>query len=742
MSDDGAQLPSSFGGGRYTVQRQLGRGGQKVVYLVRDTALGRDAALSLVDSASFAPDDIKRLRHEAQALASMGAHPHVVTVYDIGEEGGRPYIVSEYVAGGDLAGLIAKQAGPLHPSRSVELGRQILVALAAIHQRGIVHRDLKPSNVWLDAHGVAKLGDFGLALASDRSRLSMPGTVTGTPGYVAPEQLEGKPVDGRADLYSLGCMLYELVTGHPPFVGPLVSVISQHLHARPTPPSRHNLDLSPDLERLILSLLEKSPTARPASAAAALEMLEAIEGIAPTWVGRKRDDALALAPLAEPLAERPSAGGVTSAAPPEPSAPLVPPSPPLRGKLLRALPTLVAIIATGVAVGVVLTSSRDPSASMHKLALIPTREAGMALSSSTAWTLASRLIEEIDRYSEFRPVSSAGLLAARMALLDDSNAIPDETKAAELARKVGADTVAALAVRQSGAGLSVSIHVFDTAHPAAGVSSPREHIERADLDRFGPKRLGEHLVQALTRQWKTKSLTDEMPDRPTQARSFDAYRLYTEAAEYCLLSRYDQCEARVREALRMDPENPIYWSQMACALSYQAGREAEAEEAAQKAMALSDRVTGRHFAILLEQDRLWLEAEKAKRRGDSAEVERVASKVIALDEEMVRVWRDPWGLFYAAAAYQYFLEDIPKARALYADLRHLGAGLFAAYHEEAKLLYGDGTHPAGRAEAATLMWTFIECHPESDLNAVARSEVNALGLARPAGELPCSGIGL
>ncbi|MCC7386809.1 MAG: serine/threonine protein kinase [Deltaproteobacteria bacterium] len=266
-----------IGGGRYAVRRVLGQGGQKTVYLVHDGALDRECALAVVQTEALAPADVERLQREAQVLAKMGGHPHIVTIFDIGREEGRPFIVSEYVTGGDLSTELERAQGPLELGRALTIGAQLLDALAAVHDAGIVHRDLKPSNVWLDGRGRAKLGDFGLAIRSDHSRITQSGTVTGTPAYVSPEQLQNQAIDGRADLYSLGCVLYELLTGRTPFMGTVVALITQHLHAVPAPPSAHNNEVSPALDRFVLKLLAKSPDQRFSSAREALAELPAAQ---------------------------------------------------------------------------------------------------------------------------------------------------------------------------------------------------------------------------------------------------------------------------------------------------------------------------------------------------------------------------------------------------------------------------------------------------------------------------------
>ncbi|MDP9236681.1 MAG: protein kinase [Chloroflexota bacterium] len=276
-----SSAPQSFAAGRYTVRRVLGEGGQKVVYLVHDEALDRDCALSMVKSELLETDDLERLRREAQAMARLGAHSNIVTVHDIGDEGGKPYLVCEYVPAGELRRHLRDAAAPLPLERALAIAADIARALAVAHGRGVIHRDVKPANVWLCDDGSAKLGDFGLAFSIDRTRMTIAGTVMGTATYMAPEQARGDPADARTDLYALGVMLYEMVCGRPPFLGddPL-SVISQHANVAPVAPATHAAGLPLALDDLILRLLAKPPAERPASAAVVLEELRAIsEGL-------------------------------------------------------------------------------------------------------------------------------------------------------------------------------------------------------------------------------------------------------------------------------------------------------------------------------------------------------------------------------------------------------------------------------------------------------------------------------
>ena len=281
-------MPTSFASGRYLVRRPLGQGGQKKVYLARDDRLDRDVVIALLKTDQLGADSVPRLIREAQAMARLGSHPNIVTVYDIGDEDGRPFIVSQYVEGGSVADLLkSADKHRLSFDQVIRIGSQICQALVHCHSQGIIHRDLKPGNVWLSQDGTAKLGDFGLAVSADFSRITLEGALVGTVVYMPPELMLGHQAEPRSDLYSLGVMLYEVVTGRPPFMGDqFVAIISQHINSPPVAPSWHNPEVPQALETLILRLLAKSPEERPESAAEVAKALAAIASSSPELADR------------------------------------------------------------------------------------------------------------------------------------------------------------------------------------------------------------------------------------------------------------------------------------------------------------------------------------------------------------------------------------------------------------------------------------------------------------------------
>ncbi|MYS18806.1 serine/threonine protein kinase [Streptomyces sp. DvalAA-14] len=259
-------------GGRYELGSVLGRGGMAEVYLAHDTRLGRTVAVKTlrVDLARD-PSFQARFRREAQSAASLN-HPSIVAVYDTGEDYvdgiSIPYIVMEYVDGSTLRELL-HSGRKLLPERAMEMTVGILQALEYSHRAGIVHRDIKPANVMLTRTGQVKVMDFGIARAMGDSGMTMTQTaaVIGTAQYLSPEQAKGEQVDARSDLYSTGCLLYELLTVRPPFVGDSpVAVAYQHVREEPQPPSVYDPEVTPAMDAIVLKALTKDPNYRYQSA--------------------------------------------------------------------------------------------------------------------------------------------------------------------------------------------------------------------------------------------------------------------------------------------------------------------------------------------------------------------------------------------------------------------------------------------------------------------------------------------
>ncbi len=262
--------------GRYRVLSRLGAGGMADVFCAEDQQLGRKVALKLLHR-RFAedPDFVERFRREAQAAAGL-QHPNVVGVYDRGAYDGTYYIAMEYLPGHSLKQLIRQEA-PLDPVRAIDITIQILKAARFAHKRGVIHRDLKPHNVIIDESDNAKVTDFGIARAG-ASDMTETGSIMGTAQYLSPEQAQGHAVSAASDLYAVGVVLYELLTGRVPFDGEsAVTIALKHVSEAPPAPRAINPAIPPELEQAVLWALNKNPSDRPADAEQFIDVLERIK---------------------------------------------------------------------------------------------------------------------------------------------------------------------------------------------------------------------------------------------------------------------------------------------------------------------------------------------------------------------------------------------------------------------------------------------------------------------------------
>ena len=266
MSEEGRTVFN----GRYELLRRIARGGMADVYLARDVSLDRQVAVKVLFS-EFAndPSFVERFRREAKAAANL-SHPNIIGIFDWGQEQGTYYIVMEYVEGRSMADVL-RSTGPLSPDRAAEIASNVADALASAHSAGLVHRDVKLGNIIVSDEGQVKVADFGIATALARrtgDNLTQIGSVMGTATYFSPEQAQGKPLDGRSDLYSLGVVLYEMIVGRPPFAADTPTAVAvKHVQESPQRPSQAGANIAESLEAIILKLLAKNPGNRYPEAA-------------------------------------------------------------------------------------------------------------------------------------------------------------------------------------------------------------------------------------------------------------------------------------------------------------------------------------------------------------------------------------------------------------------------------------------------------------------------------------------
>jgi beta-lactam-binding protein with PASTA domain len=312
--------------GRYRVVRKIGAGGMADVYCAEDTHLGRKVALKLLH-ARFAQDRefVERFRREASSAAGL-QHPNVVGVYDRGEFDGTYYIAMEYCEGQSLKEIVIRTA-PLAPERAIAITKQMLVAARFAHRRNVIHRDLKPHNVILDAEDNVKVTDFGIARAG-ASDITEVGAIMGTAQYLSPEQAQGRPVTEASDLYSIGVVLFEMLTGRAPFEGDsAVAVALKHVNQPPPSPRELVPALPPELEAVVLKALAKDPAQRYNDADSFIKDLEVVESRlrqGPVDV----ESTAVFAPLAASTAPTALAPAPPVAAEPPPPATEAPPPPP------------------------------------------------------------------------------------------------------------------------------------------------------------------------------------------------------------------------------------------------------------------------------------------------------------------------------------------------------------------------------------------------------------------------------
>ena len=336
QADREAIGPNEVVAGRYRLDRSLGSSGMAEVFGATDLQLRRTVAVKRLPTSAMQDATARaRFAREARALARVN-DPHVVTVFDIVVDDGRPFLVMEFVDGMTLSELIRRD-GRIEPVRVVSIAEDICSGLAAVHACGIVHRDMKPSNVFLTTSGAVKIGDFGIASVASDVTVTRAGEVFGSAPYVSPEQVTGDPVDARADLYALGCVMFEMATGRPPFVGDEPAALAyQHAHTTPERADAFVPQVPAPLASTIDRLLAKDPADRPDSADELRRSLETMSFSTASDIGDV---------ATQPLAPLPATDVLPVASPPPPAT--MPPRPPSR-------PPSRVLWIVGVLAGVVL----------------------------------------------------------------------------------------------------------------------------------------------------------------------------------------------------------------------------------------------------------------------------------------------------------------------------------------------------------------------------------------------------
>jgi serine/threonine protein kinase/tetratricopeptide (TPR) repeat protein len=555
--------------GRYQVIEELGRGGMGRVYKVLDTELNEKIALKLLRPEVAAdPDAVERFRHELKSARQV-AHKNVCRMFDIGRADGAPYITMEFVPGEDLKRLIRK-IGQMPTGRTVSIARQIAEGLAEAHSHGIVHRDLKPQNVMVDEGGSVRIMDFGIARSLEKKGITGAGIMIGTPEYMSPEQVEGKPVDARSDIYSLGIILYEMTTGHVPFEGDTPFTIGvKHKSEKPRDPRELNPAVPDDLARLILRSLEKDREKRFQSAVDLIAELARIEQGLPTTervVPKHRPHTSKQVTVTFDVKK-------------------------IAGPAIAGVLVVAAVLVLWL---VVLKKHvvRPAAGSKPMLAVLYFKNnTGDANLDVWRTALPELVIADLmqSRYIDVISDSQIFGVLRELNLMNAMAYAPVDLKG--VAQKTGATHILQGILTKAGASFRINTTLEDTSSEkivsTVMVQGEGEASFHTMVDELGRK------VKAglqLTSQ-EIGSDIDRDVGKITSA-SPEAYKLYTQGRAYHLASDYKNSVALMEKAVAIDPGFAMAYRSLAAAYSNM-GFRAKADENRQKALELADRISDR-----------------------------------------------------------------------------------------------------------------------------------------------------
>ncbi len=585
--------------GPYEIIGPLGAGGMGEVYRARDPRLGRDVAVKVLPAAvGTDPERLRRFEQEARAASALN-HPNVLTVFDTGSQDGTAYLVTEVLDGETLRDRLAGGALPVR--RAVEITLQVARGLAAAHDRGIVHRDLKPENLFLTRDGRVKILDFGLAklqgghgsaseLAAAATALpgTEPGVVMGTVGYMAPEQVRGRPADHRADIFALGAILYELLTGRRAFqAGSAVETMSAILKEEPPELERLHEELAPGLARIVRHCLEKAPEQRFQSAGDLAFDLEALTG--------------------EEVALSSRSGAMR-------------PSPARRRQLaLAAVAAVALLLAAGGTWWALRQRGAAAEVSPTRLAVLPFTIRGGPRLAYLREGLVDLLSSKLDGAGELRTVDPHALLRA---VAEESGGDFDAASGAALARRFGAGlhVVGSLVAVGDRLQLAATLYQGERALGSAEASGRGEGEVLRVVDDLARQLVARRFAAPAGRIARQGALTTG---------SLPALKAYLEGERMLRSGRMAPAAEAFRRAVAADPEFALAHYRLAVAADWE-GSFDESRRAAERAVALA--------AGLPERDRRLLAALHAHTRGAAGEAERLYREVLARHPDEVEGW--------------------------------------------------------------------------------------------------------
>jgi len=569
--------------GRYQVIEELGKGGMGKVYRVLDTTLNEEVALKLIKP-EIAADrkTLERFKNELK-LARKVSHKNVGRMFDMGEEAGTHFITMEYVPGEDLKSSI-RRFGPLPIVKSIAVAKQICEGLSVAHKIGIVHRDLKPSNIMIDKDGNVRIMDFGIARSIKDRGITGEGAVIGTPEYMSPEQVEGKEVDPRSDIYSLGIILYEMTTGTPPFEGDTPFTVGiKHKSEPPPDPRKINPHIPDELGRLLLECLEKEKNKRPPSADDVLSWLGEIEsGISTTERSAASKRPRTLKELTVTLSIK---------------------------KPYLALGVVLIVVAATLVIWGLLPKKERPKASLAVISF--ENQTGESSFDYLQKAIPNLLITSLERSKNVEVMTWERMHDLLEQMGKPEADVIDKDLGFELCRREGVQAIVLGSYVMAGDTFATDVKVIDVATKSLlkSASSRGEGISSIlksqidELSREISKGIG---ISAEAYRRKAQGIADVTTE------SLEAYQQYLKGKESFFKFHFDEAKRCFDKALELDPRFAMAHYMLGQTYSQMGERDA-ANEAYTQAKTYSDRATEREKLFIESEYAKWLEGDSEKR---------------------------------------------------------------------------------------------------------------------------------